>query len=85
MTDQSYRIEALRRAGRYRDDAEEVQRRADARLGPRVPQAPCDHGLFSEAARQADTVNLVAKVKTPPPNALEGADLADVFGIDLAT
>jgi hypothetical protein len=39
-------------------DAALAQRRADAPLRPAKPQARCDHGLFSEDARQGDLVDL---------------------------
>jgi hypothetical protein len=33
-----------------------LNRRAGAPLRPGVPQAPCDHGLFSDQALQLDLV-----------------------------
>lgn len=35
-------------------DAAIVQRRADAPLKPKAIQRPCDAGLFSDQAKQAD-------------------------------
>jgi hypothetical protein len=38
-----------------------AQRRADAPLKPRVPQRPCDHGLFSDDAAQADLLDVIGR------------------------
>jgi hypothetical protein len=36
-----------------------AQRRADKRLRPKVPQSPCDIGLFSDEAAQVDLLDLI--------------------------
>jgi hypothetical protein len=39
-------------------DHAKAQRRAIARLQPKVPQKPCDIGLFSDEADQLDLVEM---------------------------
>jgi hypothetical protein len=50
-----------------RDDDQRVtaQRKADARLRPRAPQAPCDVGLFGDEPKQTDLVDPVRRTLTP--------------------
>jgi hypothetical protein len=38
-----------------------AQRRVDKPLQPRAPQRPCDHGLFSDDAAQADLLHLIGR------------------------
>jgi hypothetical protein len=45
--------------------AQDFQRKADAPLKPRAPQAPCDAGLFSDSDKQTDLVDMVRRILTP--------------------
>jgi hypothetical protein len=42
-------------------DAAMARRAADAPLRPRVPQQPCDHGLFSDDAAQVDLLHRIGR------------------------
>jgi hypothetical protein len=52
-------------AQHYRDTRMALQRKADARLRPSKPQAPCDHGLFSDESKQLDLVDMTRRILTP--------------------
>jgi hypothetical protein len=47
-------------------DATMARRAAEKPLQARVPQQPCDHGLFSDHARQLDICDLLANQIRPP-------------------
>jgi hypothetical protein len=42
-------------------DGETAQRRADRPVRPKAPQSPCDIGLFSDEAAQADLLDLMRR------------------------
>jgi len=52
-----YVLAGVSRAG----DRETAQRRADKPLRPKMPQRPCDIGLFSDEAAQTDLVDLARR------------------------
>ena len=54
---QQYVLPGAERAG----DAAMARRAADKPLRPRVPQQPCDHGLFGDGALQTDLIAMARR------------------------
>jgi hypothetical protein len=54
---QQFVLPGAERAG----DAAMARRAADAPLRPRVPQQPCDLGLFSDDAAQVDLLHRIGR------------------------
>ena len=45
-----------------------LQRKADARLQPKVPQKACDAGLFSDTSTQIDLIDYLNHSAAKPNN-----------------